>query len=345
MLFLFFSLLVFAETLMARDYTIGVSYWSDTIKGQIAMKKGIEEQVKHINSTSKDKINLVTHIAGDGRNGIKNQISDLNKLMSIKPDLIIIQPTSTMALGQSLLKINKLNIPVVTYDQFISQGETVSFITSNNYQAGFLAGEYIASLYENKTLVKLVIVEFPSISSTNSRVHGFINSLKKSNQNYKIIDTFNAIEPIAGYKVGKEILKRYPITGSIDVVFTVNDGAGLKIVETLSAGGRDEIKVATVDGDPLSVENIKNQNLTVINSAQFCSEIGRQSLQTAYDYLKGREVPKRILIPTYPVTKETLKTYPGWLGKIPPAFYKQWVKSNIKDINNLWDNSYKKSNF
>ena len=48
----------------------------------------------------------------------------------------------------------------------------------------------MTSQFKNSYEVKLILVEFTSISSTNDRVQGFIDALKKSNQNYKIIDHF-----------------------------------------------------------------------------------------------------------------------------------------------------------
>jgi ribose transport system substrate-binding protein len=324
----------------AKDFVIGVSYWSATIEGQVAMTKGLEEQANTINKNSKDKIKLITRTAGDGRNGVRNQIKQMDELFSLGPDLIIIQPTDTAALGPSLLKANKMKIPVITYDQFIVQGETVSYITSNNYQAGYMGGEYIATKFDNKFNLKLILVEFPSISSTNERVHGFIDALKAAGQSYKVIKTYNAVEPIAGAKAGEQILKAFPKKGSVDVVFTVNDGGGLAVVDALSKAGRDEILIATVDGDPASVKNIENRNLTVIDSAQFCAEIGRQSMVTAYSYLQGKKVAKKILIPTFPITKETIKRYPGWLGQVPKAFLKPWIKNK----KSFWDNKYKRVN-
>ncbi|MFT6630236.1 MAG: ribose transport system substrate-binding protein [Bacteriovoracaceae bacterium] len=331
---------LFAFSVNAKEFVIGVSYWSATIEGQVAMSKGLEEQAVKINKTSNDRIKLITKTAGDGSNGVRNQIKQMNELIKLNPDLIIIQPTDTAALGPSLLKANAKKIPVITYDQFIVQGQTVSYITSNNYQAGHLGGEYIAGKFDNKFVLKIILVEFPSISSTNERVHGFIDALKESGQAYKVIETFNAVEPIAGAKAGKKVLKHYPAKGSVDVVFTVNDGGGLAVVDVLSKAGRNEILVATVDGDPSSVKNIKDGNLTVIDSAQFCAEIGRESLNTAYSFLKGNKVAKKILIPTFPITKETIKKYPGWMGKVPGTFLKPWIKNR----KSFWNNKYKRIN-
>lgn len=324
---------------IAKDYDVAVLYWSSKIEGQIAMRSGLEEQAKSINSAGIDRINLISYVAGDGTNGVRNQIKQFYEVLKKKRpvDLIIIQPTDNAALTPPLLAANKLKIPVIAYDQYILDGKLASYLTSNNYQAGSLGGEYIAQLYEDSYEIKLVIVEYPKVSSTIERVDGFIDTLKTLNQKFKIVGTYNAVEPVSGLQAGKDILADFPAKGSIDVIFTVNDGGGLSIVDHLYKNKRTEIKIATVDGDPQSVKNIKNGKLTVIDSAQFCAAIGRESMKAGYKVLRGMEVSKKILIPTFPITKETLSKYPGWNGKIPSSFNKPWL------INSKWNNDLKRS--
>jgi ribose transport system substrate-binding protein len=323
----------------AEVYNVAVLYWSSNIEGQVAMRGGLEEQAKKINQNGPDKINLISYVAGDGTNGVRNQIKQFYSVLSKKKkvDLIIIQPTDNAALTPPLQKANRLKIPVIAYDQYILDGELVSFLTSNNYQAGSLGGEYISKKFDNDYEIKLIIVEYPKVSSTIERVDGFIDTLKSSNQKYKILGHYNAVEPVSGLKAAKSIVKDFPRKGSIDVIFTVNDGGGLSIVKHLSENNRNEIMIATVDGDPQSVKNIRNKKLTVIDSAQFCAAIGRESINTGYRFLKGEKVSKKILIPTFPITKETLSMYPGWPGDIPKSFKKPWNKKS------MWDNSLKRS--
>lgn len=308
-----------------------------SIEGQVAMRKGLEEELQKINAEAKKKkgntVKLIPYVAGDGEAGIKNQVAQFHEVVSKNDiDLIIIQPTDNAVLSEPLRRANSKNIPVVTYDQFIIGGKITSYITSNNFQAGFLDGEYIASRFKDDYEIKLVLVEYPNVSSTVERVDGFMDALKKSKQKYKIIKTYTAVDPISGKKAGESIVKDFPLKGSVDVIFTVNDGGGLPIVEELSRAGRNEILVATIDGDPRSVENIRNKRLTVIDSAQFCGELGRQSLKIAYKYLSGEKVAPKILIPTFPITLETLSKYPGWPGGIPQSFVKPWAP------NAKWDN-------
>lgn len=322
--------------LYAKVYRVGVLYWSMNIGGQVAMRKGLEEESERLNKEllkTGDQIKLIPYVAGDGESGIENQIRQMNHLIDKENvDLIIIQPTDSAAVSTSLLKANAKKIPVVAYDQYIIRGEMASYVTSNNYQAGYLSGEYIASLYPDDYEIKLILVEYPKVSSPVERVDGFMDAMKKENQKFKLMATFEAVEPVAGKKAAAKILKIFPQKNSIDVIFTVNDSGGLPVVDAIAKAGRSEIKIATVDGDPESVKNIINGKNTVIDSAQFCAELGRQSMKLSWDILNKKNHPKKVTIPTFPVTKSTLKKYPGWMGKVPETFEKEWKKGDF------WDN-------
>lgn len=200
----------------------------------------------------------------------------------------------------------------------------MSFVTSDNYQAGFLGGEYISHLFEGKKDLAIALVEYPHVSSTVHRVDGLIDALETYKIPYRIVKRYEAVEPVMGQKVGRQILEDFPQPGLLDVIFTVNDGGGLAVVEALEKAGRTDIAIATVDGDPRSVERIKKGGITRIDAAQFCGPMGAVALRTAYDRLNGKKVGKEILIPVFPVTQETLGRYPGWLGPIPASFEKPW---------------------
>jgi len=312
-----------------KVFHIAVLYWSMDIPGQVAMREGVEFASKMINERAKLNdlvpVKLYPFVAGNGEDGIEKQIEQMDRVLEQhKMDLIIVQPTDNAALAKGLIKANAMNIPVVAYDQYISGGKLASFITSDNYQAGYLDGEYIASKFENDYAIKLILVEYPYVSSTVERVDGFIDALADNQQLYKVLNSYQAVTPLSGEKVAKQILKDFPETNSIDVVFTVNDGGGLNVVKGLSEAGRNNIMVATIDGDPQAIKNITEGKLTVINSAQFCKPLGEETMYTAYDLLNGKKIAEYKLIPVFPVTKETISSYPGWSGPIPQKFKKQW---------------------
>lgn len=333
--FTMLSILVISSNLEAREFRVATLFWSMNIEGQVAMRKGLEEAAAQINrkiNKTGDVIKLIPYVAGDGAKGIENQIMQMNHVIDNEDvDLLIVQPTDNAALVAPLLRANAKKIPVVAYDQYIVKGELASYVTSNNYQAGYLNGEYLASLYPDQYEIKLILVEYPKVSSTVERVDGFIDSLKNEKQKFKVMASFEAVEPVGGKKVGDEILAKFPTKNSIDAIFTVNDGGGLSIVEAISQAKRHEIKILSVDGDPKSVANIKASKNTVIDTAQFCAELGRQSMKVGWKIMKGEKYPKKIIVPTFPITKSTLKLYPGWLGEVPNRFEKPWKKGSFWD--------------
>jgi ribose transport system substrate-binding protein len=318
---------------VSKTFNVGVLYWSMNIEGQVAMRKGLEAESNKINKIAKQQgqpeITLLPHVAGDGVAGIENQINQMMTLIDDNVDLIIVQPTDIAALSPALKAANKAGIPVVAYDQHILGGELESFVTSDNYQAGFLNGEYVAAHFSDAQALRIILVEYPHVSSTVSRVDGFIDALDFYKQPYQIISSYSAVEPVAGAQAGSAILHDFPERHSIDVIFAVNGGGGLPIVEMLEDANRDEIFFAAIDGDPKSVQKIKAGNTIIkIDSAQFCGELGAVALRTSYKVLQGMPVNKEILVPVFPITKETVDLYQGWESPIPADFKKPWFSNN-----------------
>ncbi|MEJ2406681.1 MAG: sugar ABC transporter substrate-binding protein [Candidatus Thiodiazotropha sp.] len=317
-------------------YRIGVLYWSMSIPGQVAMRNGLEAEAVRINSDApllgERGVELLTRVAGDGEAGIENQIRQMYELVRAKVDLIVVQPTDNAALARPLQAANRAGIPVVAYDQYIRGGHLVSYITSDNYQAGYLDGEYVASRFADEQRIRIVLVEYPHVSSTVERADGFVEALHDQGQAFDIVATYNAVEPESGHAAGKAILKDFPDSNSVDVVFTVNDGGGLSVVDELAAAGRDEIIVASIDGDPRAVKRIKEGSLIHIDSAQFCGPMGELALRIGYNFLRGESVPSVVLIPVFPVAVETVSRFSSWHGPLPASFTKPWVSKQPR-----WD--------
>jgi len=298
------------------------------IPGQVAMRKGLEAEAEKINkeaaTSGQSTVRLEGQVAGDGPSGIEKQIEQMRAMIASRVDLIIVQPTDNAALAVPLREANKAGIPVVAYDQYIAGGKLAAYRTSDNYQAGYLDGEYIASRFAPDQGIRLILVEYPHVSSTVERVNGFLDALAEAKRRYKVLKSYQAVEPESGRKAAEGILHDFPTSGTVDVVFTVNDGGGLNVVRGLADAGRKEIRVATIDGDPDSIENIKTGRLTVIDSAQFCGPLGAEAMRAAYQLLTGDNPPHHALVPTFPITKETLNLFPGWMGPVPTEFKKPW---------------------
>ena len=311
-----------------RPWRVGVLYWSTDIAGQVAMRQGLEQEVQRINQQAQaqgqPRMELLVQVAGNGAQGVERQIGQMQHMVAQQLDAIIVQPTDNAALAAPLRAANQAGIPVVAYDQYIRGGKLAAYVTSDNRQAGYLGGEYLAAQFPAGHTLRLVLIEYPMVSSTVERLNGFLDALRDQGRKVQVLKTYRAVSPEEGRQAGAAIVRDFPNKGSVDVIFSVNDGGGLPVVEALYRSGRHEIAVATVDGDPASIDNLRHQRLTRINAAQFAGPMGALAASTTYALLRGEKVPAQQLVPTFPVTHETLARYPGWAGPIPADFDKPW---------------------
>lgn len=297
---------------------IPVLFWSMKIEGQVAMRKGLEEEISSHNAKQSQKIELIPFVAGEGRDGVQKQISQFSEALRMNPAAIVIQPTDNSALSVSLQNANRQKVPVIAYDQYIVNGTMASYVTSDNYAAGFESGNYVLSLYGRSHELRIVVFEYPRVSSTTERVDGFFDALRGQGQKFRVVRRYEAVDPDSGAKAANSFLKDFPRKGTVDLILTVNDGGGLSIVKRLLEKKRTELRHITFDGDPQSVENLKQQRLTIINSAQFCAELGREAARSLIRLLQKKTVAERKTVSTYPITQSTVASYPGWMG-VPQA--------------------------
>ncbi|MNS65052.1 D-ribose-binding periplasmic protein precursor [compost metagenome] len=251
---------------------------------------------------------------------------------------MVIQPTDNSALGRGLQEANRLKIPVIAYDQYIVNGDLESYLTSDNYKAGRDNADYVDGLFPRDKNLRIVVFEYPKVSSTTERVDGFFESLRDKSRSFDVLKRYQAVDPTSGAIAAKQFLKDFPGKDSVDIILTVNDGGGITIVKYLWEKKRRDLVHVTFDGDPLSVENISKKKLTVIDSAQFCAELGRETARALIAHIKKEKWPEKKLVPTFPVTSRTWKAYPGWMGRpivtIPEQLEKPepMVLPNTKDL-------------
>ena len=308
----------------ATPYTIGVVYWSMNIAGQVAMRRGLEQAAAQ--GVGGRPVKLLPHVGGDGEAGVRNQVAAMARLRAARPDAIIVQPIDSAALARPVQEANAAGIPVVAYDQYVLKGKLACYLTSDNALAGRLDGEWLAHRFRDRTParpLRLAIVEYPYVSSTVERVEGMRDALDQAGTNYRVVGRYEAVEPVGGAAAARRLLREHP-PGTLDAVFCVNDGGGLAVARAFMRAGRKDVVFATIDGDPAAVDLIRRGGPIGIDTAQFCGPLGAESLRWTGKLLRGERVPRQVLLTVFPVTRESVRAYPGWMGPIPAVIRKPW---------------------
>jgi ribose transport system substrate-binding protein len=243
------------------------------------------------------------YIIEDARLDISRQIDGVENLVAQSVSAIILNPVDSDAIVPAVLSANKANIPVFTIDVKSHGGNVVSHITSDNVEAGRLAGDFVVQRLPQGA--KVGIVDGPPISTFQQRVEGFSKAIIGK----LVIGAHqNALQntPEAFTAITENLITGNP---EIKAVFAVNDNAAEAAAAAIESSGRKDVWVVGVDGIPSVVKTIAQDGTIKATVGQQPGQMGRLAVEAALRYLKGAKVPAEIKAPLTLVTKDNAASF------------------------------------
>jgi ribose transport system substrate-binding protein len=239
----------------------------------------------------------------DARLDVSRQIDGVENMVAQSVSAIILNPVDSDAIVPAVLNANKAKIPVFTVDVKSKGGTVVSHITSDNVEAGRLAGEFVVKNLPAGS--KVGIVDGPPISTFQQRVEGFSKAIEGK---LTISTHQNALQnaPEAFTAITENLITGNP---EIKALFTVNDNAAEAAAAAIETSGRKDVWIVSVDGIPSVVQTIAHDGLIKATVGQQPGAMGRLAVETAIKYLKGETVPPEIKAPLELVTKENADSF------------------------------------
>jgi ribose transport system substrate-binding protein len=243
------------------------------------------------------------YVVEDSRLDISRQIDGVENLVAQSVSAIILNPVDSDAIVPAVLSANKANIPVFTIDVKSHGGNVVSHITSDNVEAGRLAGDFVAQRLPPGS--KVGIIDGPPISTFQQRVEGFTQAI---NGKLVVGAHQNALQntPEAFTAITENL-----ITGNPDLkaIFAVNDNAAEAAAAAIEGAKRKDVWVVGVDGIPSTVKTIAQDGIIKATVGQQPGQMGRLAVEAATGYLHGEKVPPEIKAPLMLVTKENAASF------------------------------------
>src|SRR5205807_9762310 len=105
------------------------------------------------------------------------QIQVVENFMSRRVSGIVLAPLDSQALVKPVENAIQAGVPVVIFDSDVKSDQYVSFVATDNYIGGQLAGEHLGKLLGGKGNVILLRYAVGS-ASTEAREAGFLDTLK-----------------------------------------------------------------------------------------------------------------------------------------------------------------------
>ncbi len=278
-----------------KEITIGLSMNTQTNPFFVDVKDGVQKAA--------DEHGIKLYIT-DAQNDPTIQMKDIENLITKKPDAIIIDTCDSDAIVASVEACNDAGIPVFTMDRQSNGGEVVSHIGYDAIKSGKIAGQYLADTLGGKGK----IVELQGIMGTNvaqNRSAGF-NEIIAANPDMEIVATQVAdFDRAKAMSVMENILQA---NSHIDGLYAANDEMLLGALEAIEAAGRlDEITMIGCDAIDDTLEAIKAGKVeaTIAEPPFF---LGKAILNTAFDYLNGKQVEESVILNNSLVTADNVNS-------------------------------------
>jgi ribose transport system substrate-binding protein len=239
---------------------------------------------------------------------VDKQMQIIENLIQTGVKVLAVTPSGSKEIVPAIAKANAAGIRVVIVDTRVDPKaaaeagiRTDTYIGSDNYEGGKIAGKYLLDVTGGKATVA-VLEGIPGHETGDQRLRGFKDAVKDA-KGIRIVASQTANwERDQGFTVFQNMLEAHP---EIDALFSCNDMMALGAVEAIAARGKTgKIKVVGYDAVEDARKAIKDGAI-VASVAQFPSEMGRVAVESADKLLKGEAVPAEQLVRIDLVTKDT----------------------------------------
>src|ERR1041384_2216275 len=242
-------------SLAADIYTIAVIPKGTTQEVWKAIHAGaIKAQQELTESGTKVEVIWKGPLREDDRD---QQIQVVENFISRKVSGIVLAPLDSKALVQPVATAARAKVPVVIFDSDLKSDKYVSFVATDNFKGGEMAGEQMAKLLNRKGNVILLRYQVGS-ASTEAREAGFLDALKKI-PGIKLIssDQRGGATRELCYQAAQNVLNRYgkEVNGIFGPCEPVANGIIMALRNVGKAGG--VVKVIGFDAGTQTIEAMK----------------------------------------------------------------------------------------
>lgn len=292
--FFFFGKKDFSAEQKQESRLIGASYM--TMNNEFY--KIINEEVSYRAQAEGDRM-----IVRDPALNPERQAQQIEDMLAMGIAALVVAPADADSLKEVLQKAKEQGVYIIVVDTAVADDIPADCtITSDNYMAGVIVGEYYLTRHD---AAKVVVMTHESAQSARERVAGFLDTVSRNEK----IQVIREIECEGQVEIAMPKLQEAIDEGvSFDSVFCLNDLAGVGIVAALDENGLlDKVDVYGVDASPDSKALIY-EGMMEASAAQFPTLIGKRAADAIYQLLNG-EKAEDVLTPVELITKENVEEF------------------------------------
>jgi ribose transport system substrate-binding protein len=269
----------------------------------VDMRRGAQEAA--------DRLGVTLQVqAAEREIDVEKQMQIVENLIQTGIQALAITPSGSREIVSALVKARDAKVPIIVVDTRLDQKAAAdagvhaeTFVGSDNYEGGRLAGEYLVKATGGTAHVG-ILEGIPGHETGDSRLRGFRDAVKGATGVTIVASQPANWERDQGFNVFQNMLQAHP---DIDSVFACSDLMALGALEAISAAHRTgSIKVVGFDALDDAKKAIAEGTMAG-SVAQFPAEMGRAAIESAVKVIRGEKIPEDIKVKLELVTRDNVK--------------------------------------
>jgi len=231
------------------------------------------------------------------------QIEIVDSMINSRVDGIVVAPSEATALVGVVERAAREGIPVTIFDTGINTEQYISFVSTNNYEAGVVGARTLAAALGGRGKVAVVRM-VPGSASTTAREDGFADTITRKFPEIEIVaEQYCMANPAKALAVAENMLTAHP---DLSGMFASAEPATVGPVQALKARGLvGKVKLVGFDfGD--TIEQALMDGVLAAAVVQDPFNIGYTAVKTMAAKLRSETPERRIDSPVKVVTGENL---------------------------------------
>jgi ribose transport system substrate-binding protein len=235
----------------------------------------------------------------------EQQIQVVEGFTSQGVDGLVLAPLDSKALVRPVEEAKRLGIPTVIIDSGLQSDQIASFVATDNYLGGLLAGEEMGRLLGGKGKALLLRYQEGS-ASTEERESGFLEKMKTVWPGVQVLssDQYAGATRDTAKRASENLLNRFG--NDIQGIFTVNETATagmLLALQDISKAGK--VKFLGFDSSQPFLDAMKAGQLDGI-VLQNPMKMGELGVKTMVQHLLGKPVEKLVDTGVFLITPKNM---------------------------------------
>jgi ribose transport system substrate-binding protein len=225
----------------------------------------------------------------------EEQIKVVDSFKARRVSGIALAPLDDKALRLPVRNATRAGIPVLVFDSALDSDDTVSFVSTDNYQGGRVGGEYLARILGGSGKVALLRMQEGS-ASTMKREQGFLDAIGE-HDDIEIISSnqYGGVTTETSFRASENLLAALgAASGGVDGIFCPNESTTFGMLRALQdAQLAGKIKLVGFDSSTQLVAAMSAGELHGL-VLQDPFNMGYLSVKMLVEHLRGAKIEDRI---------------------------------------------------